>query len=124
MKTNWTQAPWRWNSNSNQFNRDDKGEQYPLCHITANHDRDGIGDTIATVTTFFAAGGRKIPRAEWEANATLIIAAPDLFNACQMIRAIEESTKGRGMLDLSVVDLRDAYDCARKALNKAIKRQR
>jgi hypothetical protein len=54
-----------------------------------------------------------------KANAALIAAAPELYEVCQALSRIEASTKGKGLLDLSTVDLRDAYNLARAALAKA-----
>lgn len=53
------------------------------------------------------------------ARARLIAEAPAMLEACEAIIALERSTAGKGLLDLSATELLACYQKAKAAIRKA-----
>lgn len=53
------------------------------------------------------------------ANARLIAAAPELLESCKAVAALQASTEGKGLLDVSSVALLEAYRQVACAIAKA-----
>lgn len=97
--------------NTRRFDVNTEGQIPDLWHIA--HAEPDLRCRQAILETWHLAHDMQ------RALADLVMQRNDLLEACKAFAAIEKSCEGKGLLDLSVVDLQEAYNQARAAIAKA-----